>query len=213
MLEGVTTALVYGHLTQGANSIKFSEAVSAVMQSIPAIIMLGMVTLLAKKLAGFLRNKRNNGIFSFGFNFLAQLVEVFWTLAGHLILPAIVIEGTTFWGGVKRADKIAQGNLIAIGVGEVGVDLICRITTWLVYMGGLAGFGYAWYKQIAWNSPQIVLAAVVWASLVILITALSIYLRAAFYTCLYVWAIEAESVQESQRERIAPPAPLAAALA
>jgi len=212
-LEGVTTALVYSHLTDGKGSGTFSEACKAVFQSLPAIIMLGMVTLIAKKLAGWMRNKRGAGIFGFGVNFLAGIIEVFWTLAGHLILPAIVIEGTSFWGGLKRADKIASGNLLTIGVGEVGVDVICKFTTWLVYMGGMAGFGYAWYAKLGWQNPAVIAGGLVWALTVVAVTALSIYIRSAFYTCLYVWAIESEAVQDAERVRVKAPGPLGLALA
>jgi hypothetical protein len=140
-LEGVTTALVYSHLTEGAGSGKFSIACQAVFSSLPAIVMLGAATLIAKKLAGWMRDKRGSGVLGFGVNFLAQVVEVFWTLAGHLILPAIVIEGTSFWGAMKRADRIAQGNLLTIGVGEVGVDAICRAVSGLVYLIGVGALG------------------------------------------------------------------------
>lgn len=216
-LEGVTTALVYSHLTEGPGSGKFSTACQAVLTSLPAIVMLGAVTFLAKKLAGWMRDKRGSGIFGFGMNFLAGIVEVFWTLAGHLILPSIVIEGTSFWGALKRADKIAQGNLLTIGVGEVGVDLICRAVSGVVYVVGMAGFGGVWYLNTqgmaAISGPVIVVAGLAWASLVVLVTAMSLYIRASFYTCLYVWAIEAEAVEETERSNISAPAPLAAALA
>ncbi len=213
-LEGVTTALVYSHLTEGKGSGKFSAAASAVFTSLPAIIMLGLVTLIAKRIAGWLRGKQGaGGMFGFGFNFLAGIIEVFWTLAGHMILPAIVIEGTSFWGAMKRADRIAQGNLLTIGVGEVGVDVICRITSAVVYAIGVGGFGLAYYAQMSLTSPAMVLTGILWAGLVLVITALSIYIRSAFYTCLYVWAITAEEVEEALRAEIAPPAPLAAALA
>jgi len=213
-LEGVTTALVYSHLTEGRGSGKFGAAASAVFTSLPAIIMLGLVTLIAKRIAGWLRNKQGaGGMFGFGFNFLAGIIEVFWTLAGHMILPAIVIEGTSFWGALKRADRIAQGNLLTIGVGEVGVDVICRVTSGIVYAIGLGGFGLAYFAQMSVTSPAMVITGIAWAALVLVITALSIYIRAAFYTCLYVWAITAEEVEEAMRAEIAPPAPLAAALA
>jgi len=210
-LEGVTTALVYSHLTEGKGSGRFSQACGAVLSSLPAILMLGLVTLIAKRIAGWMRDRRNTGVLGFGFNFLASIVEVFWTLAGHLILPAIVIEGTSFWGALKRADKIAQGNLLTIGVGEVGVDAICRFTTLVLYSAGVGGLGYAYWAHV--GSPLMVMASLLWACSVVVVTSLSIYIRAAFYTCLYVWAINAEAVQETERVRVKPPEPLAAALA
>lgn len=210
-LEGVTTALVYSHLTRGKGTGTFSQACSAVFSSLPAMIVLGLTTLIAKRIAGWLRSHRGSGFLGFGF--LASIVDIFWTLAGHLILPAIVIEGTSFWGGLKRADKIAQGNLLTIGIGEVGVDSICRFTSWLVYLAGMAGFGYVWYAKLGFTVPIVIMGALLWASLVVIVTAMSIYIRAAFYTCLYAWAIDAEAVQETERARVRPPGPLASALA
>jgi len=211
-LEGVTTALVYSHLTEGAGSGKFSTACAAVFTSLPAIVALGFTTLIAKRVARFMRDKRGSGIFGMGVNFLASIVEVFWTLAGHLILPAIVIEGTSFWGALKRADRIAQGNLIAIGVGEIGIDTINRVVLLLVCLAGISGFSYA-YMQHAFTNPMFYVCGVAWAATVIVVTAMSIYIRAAFFTCLYVWAIEAEALSEAERVNHRPPAPLAAALA
>lgn len=213
-LEGVTTALVYSHLTEGRGTGTFREACAAVASSFPAIVALGLVTLLAKTVASWLRKQKDQaGVMSMGFKFLAGIVEVFWTLAGHLILPAIVIEGTSFWGGMKRADKIAQSNLLTIGVGEVGVDGICRFTSYLVYSAGMGIFGYMYYMKLAMTHPLFVAGTVLWVASVVVVTALSIYIRAAFYTCLYVWAIEAESVRETERKQIPAPGPLAAALA
>ncbi len=212
-LEGVTTALVYSHLTEGAGSGRFSTACAAVFTSLPAIVALGFVTLIAKRVARFMRDKRGSGIFGMGINFLASIVEVFWTLAGHLILPAIVIEGTSFWGALKRADRIAQGNLIAIGVGEIGIDTINRVVLLLVCLAGISGFSYAYVQHMVFSSPAVLLGGAIWASTVIVVTAMSIYIRAAFFTCLYVWAIEAEALSEAERVHHRAPGPLAAALA
>ena len=211
-LEGVTTALVYCHLTEGSGTGRMNIACQEVLRSLPALIMLGITTLLAKTIARGLRGKGGTGGMGFGVDFLAGIVAVFWTLAGHLILPAIVIEGTSFWGALKRADRMAQGNLLTIGVGEVGVGLICKATTALVWAGGAAGFLGAYALQMQ-TSPLFFMAAFLWVSTVVVVTAMCNYIRASFYTCLYVWAIEAEAVEETERAQIKAPAPLAAALA
>jgi len=216
-LEGVTTALTYSHLTEGPGSGRFFTACKAVLESLPAIVMLGAVTFIARNIAKFMRKKQGSGVLGFGVNFLAGIVEVFWTLAGHLILPAIVIEGSSFIGALKRADRIASGNLLTIGVGEVGVDGICRLVSWLTYLFGVALGGAAYYastvQHIAIPPALIGLGVIGWGCMVIVVTSFSIYIRAAFYTCLYVWAIESEAVAVSERVRVAPPGPLAAALA
>ncbi len=216
-LEGVTTALVYSHLTEGKGTGKFGSAVQAVFASLPAILMLGLVTWLARRLATFMKNKQGAGMIGMSMGFVAGIIEVFWTLAGHLILPAIVIEGSSFWGGLKRADKIAQGNLLTIGIGEVGVEGICKLSTAALYGLGMLGLGAGSYATMSMhvplNMPIITCVALLWVAAVVVATALSIYIRAAFYTCLYVWAIEAESVEETERSRVKPPEPLAMALA
>jgi hypothetical protein len=216
-LEGVTTALTYSHLTEGPGSGKFSVACKAVFESLPAIIILGVVTFIARNLAKWMRNKRSSGVFGMGLNFLSGIVEVFWTMAGHLILPSIVIEGSSFVGAMKRADRIAQGNLLTIGVGEVGVDGICRLVSWLVYIAGAGAAGAIAYlaviQHIVIPGPAIAVGAAVWGMVAIVVTSFSIYIRAAFYTCLYVWAIEAESVAHTERVHVRAPAPLAHALA
>lgn len=212
-LEGVTTALVYSHLTEGAGSGRFSTSCAAVFSSLPAIITLGLVTLIAKKIARFMRDKRGSGVFGLGVNFISGIVEIFWTMAGHLILPAIVIEGTSFWGALKRSDRIAQGNLITIGIGEIGIDTINRIVLFLVWAAGALGCGYVAMSHTPLNSPLVLMGGTAMIFTIISVTATSIYIRAAFYTCLYVWAIEAEALSEAERLNYAPPAPLAAALA
>jgi hypothetical protein len=207
-LEGVTSMLVYAHLTQGSSKGKFLSSCAAVFSSLPAIIVLGAATFVARRLAGFLQRFRG-GLFGL----LGSMFAIFWTMAGHLILPAVVIEGTSFIGGLKRAEQIASGNLIAIGVGEVGVDGLCRFFSWLTYLAGAGGFAYAMYHSIPLTSHVVLLGAAIWALVVVAVTALSIYLRAAFFTCLYVWATDAEAVQTTERVGVRPPSPLAAALA
>jgi len=63
------------------------------------------------------------------------------------------------------------------------------------------------------TAPPVIAAGAAWMVILIFTTALSIYIRAAFYTCLYVWAITAEEVEEAMRHDVAPPAPFAAAFA
>lgn len=217
MLEGVTTALVYSHLTEGKGSGRFSDGMRAVITSLPAIVILGMITWIARRMATFFRKNRPGGVFGMSLGFLFNIVEIFWTLAGHLILPAIVIEGCSFWGGLKRADKIAAGNLLTMGIGEVGVEGICKLGTGLVMgvgMAGVMGAVYAYMNMhIMVNLGVAAVCAVVWICALVVATAASIYIKAAFYTCLYVWAVESESVEEAERARIRPPAPLAHALA
>ncbi|MBP7579238.1 MAG: hypothetical protein KA794_21155, partial [Candidatus Obscuribacter sp.] len=63
------------------------------------------------------------------------------------------------------------------------------------------------------TAPIVMIGGSLWAMTVIVTTAMSIYIRSAFYTCLYVWAIEAEALSEADRINCQPPGPLAAAMA
>jgi hypothetical protein len=216
ILEGVTTALVYSHLTEGKGTGRFSQAFKAVFLSLPAIVMLGIVTWLARRMATLFKKSRPGGMFGMMLGFVFGFVEIFWTLAGHLILPAVVIEGCSFWGGLKRADKIAQGNLLTMGIGEIGVEGICRLANALVLATGFLAVGGAVYAFMQYHiliNPVVALAAAIaWVCALVIACAASAYIKAAFYTCLYVWAIEAESVEAVERPRVKPPAPLALAL-
>ena len=92
-LEGVTTAMAYSHLTSGPGSGKFSLAIKAVVDSAWPLIQLGIATFIANYIARWLKNKQGNPMGGFGLmGFLGGMVQIFWTLAGHLLLPAIVIE-------------------------------------------------------------------------------------------------------------------------
>lgn len=211
-LEGVTTAMAYSHLTEGRGSGKFRLACKAVMDSAWPLIQLGMATFVANCLVKFLKNRQGTATAGFGLmGFLGGIVQIFWTLAGHLLLPAIVIEGCSFVGAMKRADKIASGNLLTIGFGEVGIDKVADVSMLLMGMLGMSIFGYAWFSGTL-TSIAFFGVAFIWACLVVLMTAAFMYIRTAFYTCLYVWAIEAEAVHSIEGRKVAPP-PLAAALA
>lgn len=212
-LEGVTTAMAYSHLTAGPGSGRFSLACKAVLDSAWPLVQLGMATFVANYIARWLRNKQNNGNMGFGLmGFLGGMLQIFWTLAGHLLLPAIVIEGCSFTGALKRADKIASGSLFTIGFGEVGIDQVANMSTVLMGALGTAIVGYA-YASGTLASIAFFAAIFAWGCAVVFMTAMFMYIRTAFYTCLYVWAIEAEAVHEVERRKVAPPAPLAAALA
>jgi hypothetical protein len=78
-------------------------------------------------------------------------------------------------------------------------------------LGG-AGATAAFYAHALLTAP-VLIAAVIWGVALIMVTAVSIYIRSAFYTCLYVWAIEIEDMEEAERSKVKAPGPLAAALA
>lgn len=212
ILEGITTAMVYTNLTDGPGKASFGLALQGVLQSLSALIVLGLVTVVAKRLVGWMRHHRGSGVLGFGIDFLAGIVEVFWTMAGHLILPAIIIEGNSFWDAMKRADQIAQGNIITIGFGEVEVEGLCKIMNFFVLLMASISALSMYFNHAQIQSIMFIGSVIMWACLVVSSAAMTIYLRCAFYACLYVWAIEAESVSSGDRSTIRPPAPLAQAL-
>ncbi len=80
---------VYSHLTEGPGSGKFKLAIRAVHRQRTGPNWLGIVTFLANTIARGLKNKQattGNTGFSFGFGFLAGMIQIFWTLAGHLVI-------------------------------------------------------------------------------------------------------------------------------
>jgi hypothetical protein len=124
----------------------------------------------------------------------------------YLFLPIIMLEDVSLGKAVARAKEIHAQNLVPIAIGEVGVILVNRIigvaaillaVVPVVYLGVVV--------NPALLIPAIVVA-VLWLAIVMAYTS---FIRTAYYTCLYLWAVE----RAAAADMAAVPQPLAAALA
>ena len=117
---------------------------------------------------------------------MAGIIERLWTVASFLILPGMMIHNLSLWQGLKRAKDIAAKNLLVVAVGEIAVGMVANIIGFLGVVGGV-GVGVAVYRVI----PKPLFVPVGLGGIIALLAiAFTIYVKAAYYTCLYVNAIE-----------------------
>jgi membrane-anchored glycerophosphoryl diester phosphodiesterase (GDPDase) len=126
-------------------------------------------------------------------------------VAVYLFLPIIILEDVSLPKAVGRAKEIHARNLIPIAMAEVGVLVVNRIVGFVALLPAVAGVGFIWVSH-----PELLVPALVTAGAwLILLIAYTGFVRTAYYTCLYLWAVE----RAEAKELAAAPRPLAVALA
>ncbi len=190
--SAVTIHLVHQHLTKAKSEIKL--AWDAARRNGPAILLVAMVSAFLNALRLALRD-RENGVWGIVGSIIARLVEAIWTTATFFILPAIVLENREMGDAVKRATSIIKGNLLQFGIGYIGVGLVCNVLGLLASLAGLLvalGIYFALVKVSA--LVAIMLALVVFIAILAVVSAFKSYLKIAYYTCMFDWARQSESV-------------------
>jgi len=137
---------------------------------------------------------------------LASLVDSAWTVLSYLLMPIIMIEDVGMGAALRRAKEIHSRGLLQLAVGEVGLRAIAGLSAFAVVgVLGLAGF-----LIMPHSLPGIIALGSVAALLLVAIGVLNAFARGAYYTCLYLWAVEVERAGDPARAMV--PAPLATAL-
>ncbi len=195
---GMTVHLVDVHLR--GRDAQLGSAFADSLRNIGAIAALAVVSVVVAIIAGMIRGNRRGGLRRMA----ADGVERAWLAATYLILPVMILEDTSFLRSVERATHLHRHNLLQIVVGELGLMITARIISGLMVLLaiGLAVGAY-------FGAPALLPVAIGLALLLfVLIAAFMAYVRTAFYTCLYLWAVAMETVGES----VPAPAPLRPAL-
>lgn len=195
---GVTVNMIDVHLKGGKPTI--GEGVADAGKNFVAIIFLALVSTIIEM---FARAARDND--SIVGKIVAGIVEAIWTTLAFLLLPAIIIEDAGFGAAMTRVRKLHKGNMLLIGIGEVGVRGVTGLIgfLWMLIVFALI---YAFFSIFSvW--PALILSVGVGGCMISLYAAFSTYLRMAYYTCLYLWAVDVEKLGQSA------PAPLPLAIA
>jgi hypothetical protein len=221
IFSGMTAYLIFGYLSEGDGRMDHAWAIVRrdffdILTLAAASTAVNMLKSLANR-----RNRRGAG------NILASLVrsaaglmEVLWTEAAYLILPAMVIDDLNLKDGVTRVWEITKANLLLIGISTVGVRTVTGLIGFgLGAIGAVIGFGIG-YGIISILGTGVVglvtgigLGAMIFFIFVLVASVISTYTGTAYHTCLYIWARDAEKAQAvGQPIQIAAPAPLAAVL-
>jgi hypothetical protein len=218
VFSGMTAYLIYEYLTHGDG--KMSTAWSIVRRDFFDLVTLAAVSTGVNLLKNAARRNRRGGIAAGLVSAAAGLLEVLWTEAAFLILPAMVIEDMNLSNAARRVAQIVKDNLLLVGVSTVGVRAVTGLIGFLLGFGGaLVGFAVG-YGMITLLGPGVLglvigigLGVVIFLLFTMFGNVIGTYTSTAYHTCLYLWARNVEVAQtEGQPIRVTAPAPLAAVL-
>jgi hypothetical protein len=215
VFSGMTVHLIYGFLSEGDG--RMDKAWEIIRRDFLDIISLAAASALVKLVENGLRGNRRrpNPIGSL----VAGLLDTVWTTATYFVLPAMVIEDLNLWEALKRATHMIKNNLLLVGVGYIGVSVINNLIGGaLVFLAVAIGVGMAaLLSQL--GSAALIAGIVIGVVLVVLVAGvvnvLTSYIGTAYHTSLFIWARDAEKVQQMGQpiQMVKAPAPLAAVLA
>ncbi len=218
VFSGMTVYLIYEYLTQGDG--RMSTAWSIVRRDFFDLVTLAAVSTGVNLLKNAARNRRRRGIAAEIISAAAGLLEVLWTEAAFLILPAMVIEDMSLSNAARRVAQIVKDNLLLVGISTVGVRTVTGLISFLLgATGAVLGFGvgYAIIAVLGSGALGLVLGiglgVLIFLMFTMVASVIGTYTTTAYHTCLYLWARNVEVAQQAgQPIRVAAPAPLAAVL-
>jgi hypothetical protein len=221
IFSGMTAYLIFGYLSEGDG--RMDKAWAIVKRDFFDILTLAAASTAVNMIKSLARRRSERG----GGNVLAGLarsaaafLEVLWTEASFLILPAMIIDDLNLKDGVTRVWEITKANLLLIGISTVGVRWVTGLIGFLLgVIGAVIGFAVG-YGTISLLGAEILglglgigLGAMIFFTFTLVASVISSYTGTAYHTCLYIWARDAEKAQvEGQSIQVAAPAPLAAVL-
>lgn len=184
---GMTVNMVDAHLAGQKPSV--SEAFRDARQNFLAICTLALVSTIVDLIVRALRGDSDGG--NLIGRIVASIVQSIWTMLTFLLLPAIIIEDISLGKALRRVRDLHKGHLLLIGVGEVGVRFVTGLIGFLVT---LLIFGVVYVSlAIIGGTVGVVLAIGVGGTMLAMFASFNVFVRMAYYTCLYLWAREVES--------------------
>ena len=198
---GMTVNMVDVHLEGGEPSV--GEAFRDARQNFLAICTLALVSTIVELIAKSVRNRRGGGIVG---SIIAGIIESVWTMLSFLLLPAIIIEDISLGAALRRTKELHKGNLLLVGIGEVGVRFVTGLISFVVTLIICLVVYFA--LAVVGGTGGVVIAFVAGGTMLALLAAFNTFIRMAYYTCLYLWAVDVEKQGPAARA----PLPLARAL-
>ena len=218
MFYAMTIYLIYGYLAEGDGRMDHAWAI--VRRDFFDILTLAAASTVVNLIRSAAQRNRRGGIGASIARGAANLLQVLWTEASYLILPAMVIDNFNLKDGMNRVLNITKQNLLLIGISTVEVRWVTGLIGFVLGFGGfviaaLIGGGalYVTGEINVISILAIAVAAFIFFFLVMIASVISSYTSTAYHTCLYLWAREAEKAQTAgQPIQVPAPAPLAAVL-
>ena len=220
VFSGMTAYLIFEYLTKGDG--RMSTAWSIVRRDFFDLVTLAAVSTVVNLLKNAANRNRNRGggIAASLISGAAGLLQVLWTEAAFLILPAMVIEDMSLTDGAKRVAQIVKDHLLLVGVSTVGVRAVSGLIGFVLAVGGAAlgfGVGYGIIAVLGTGALGLIfgigLGVLIFLMFTMVATVINTYTSTAYHTCLYLWARNVEVAQTAgQPIQVTAPAPLAAVL-
>ncbi len=194
----MTVHLVDVHLR--GEDAQLGSAFADSVRNFGGITALAVATLVVSLIASAIRGNQRRGLRDMA----ADTVERGWLAITYLLLPIMILEDIPFMRAADRARALHRHNLLQIVVGELGLMLTARVISFTVTIIGIgAAVGMFFLAPVL-----LPLGIGIALLLFVLASAFTAYVRTAFYTCLYLWAVAMETVSED----VPAPAPLQPAL-
>ena len=218
VFSGMTVYLIYEYLSQGDG--RMSNAWSIVRRDFFDLVTLAAVSTGVNLLKNAARLNRRGGIAAGLISAAAGLLEVLWTEAAFLILPAMVIEDMSLTNAAKRVAQIVKDNLLLVGISTVGVRAVTGLIGVVLGLGGAVlglGVGYGMITVLGTGTLGLIvgigLGVLIFLMFTMVANVISTYTSTAYHTCLYLWARNVEVAQKADQPiQVTAPAPLAAVL-
>ena len=218
MFSAMTVYLIYGYLSEGDGRV--DKAWAVVKRDFFDILTLAAVSTVVNLLRSAAQRNRRGGLVAGIARAATGLLEVLWTEAALLILPAMVIDDLNLKDGLTRVVKITKENLLLVGISTVGVGLVTGLIGFgLGLIGAVIGFAVGYGLILVTGSATfgivigIALGALIFFAFVMVASVISSYTGTAYHTCLYIWARETEKARaQGSTAAVAAPAPLARVL-
>ncbi|HVN16553.1 MAG TPA: hypothetical protein VMT73_12485 [Anaerolineales bacterium] len=218
VFSAMTVYLIYGYLAEGDG--RMDKAWAKVQKDFFNILTLAAASTAVNLLRSLAQRNRRGGIGASIARAATGLLQVLWTEASYLVLPAMVIDDLNLKDGLARVLKITKENLLLIGISTVGVGWVTGLISFILgAIGAVIGFavGYGVYFLFGSGTAAIIIGiaigAIIFFAFVMVASVIHTYTTVAYHTCLYLWARETEKVRATgQAVPAAIPAPLAAVL-
>lgn len=220
IFSAMTIHLIYGYLTKG--DARMDEAWAIVRRDFFDILTLAAVSTLVGMLRNAAQNNRRNNVFAGILRTALRAVEALWTEAALLVLPAMVIDDLNLKDSLARIVKITKENFLLVGISFVGVRWVTGLIGFIGGVIGLVlavavggGIAYLGGASTALIIVGVAVGALIFFSIIMLISLFTSYTTTAYHTCLYIWArdVEKAHVEGRVESKVTAPAPLAAVLA
>ncbi|MEW5829624.1 MAG: hypothetical protein AB1846_12095 [Chloroflexota bacterium] len=222
VFSGMTAYLIFGYLSEGDG--RMDKAWAIVRRDFFDILTLAAVSTVVNMLKNAAKKRQQRGglggIVAGMARSAVGLLEVLWTEAAFLILPAMVIDDLNLKNAAQRVWNITKQNLLLIGISTVGVRAVTGLIGFLLGLtGAVIGFavGYGIIAVLGAETLGLILGiglgAMIFFAFTLVASVIGSYTGVAYHTCLYIWARDQErAVEAGQQVQVHAPQPLAAVL-